>query len=180
MEENITRKKIWDQAGTAGLILGLILSILMLLNGLILNSDFNAAVSSITSMLLSIVRIGGYIVVMAYFMGLFAAANPKMVRSDAFRFGRAAAILSALIYAATSFADAAYLNSEIYTTQYEAIIKTIEPIMGYDYKEGSEWILNHVPHMTFFSCLANTAILGSVLAYILSRKLQIRPSGTDL
>lgn len=180
MEENMTSRKIWDQAGTAGLILGLILSILMLLNGLILNSDLNAAVASVISMLISIVRIGGYTVTMAYFMGLFSAANPNTARSDAFRYGRAAAILSAIIYAAASFADAAYLNSEIYITQYDAIIKTIEPIMGFDYKETSQWIMNHIPHMTFFSCLANTAILGSVLAYILSRKLQIRPSGTDL
>ena len=180
MEENITRRKIWDQAGVAGLILGMILAIAMLLNGLILNSQMSAGASSITSLLVSLFRIGGYIVAMAYFMGLFSGLNPQATQSEIFRFGRAAAILAALINAAAGFADAAYLNQELYVNQYEAILEMFNPMMGSDFNTTSGWMLRHVPHLTFFSCLPNAAILGSVLAFILSRKIQVSRNGNDL
>ena len=101
MEKRISRKDLWDGAGKAGLVLGLVSSAYVLISMLLTKlsgSTGMALVSTLLSFRLWALKFGGCIYLMKLFMTRFAAAHPGCDNSDTFRFGMVTAFLSALIF----------------------------------------------------------------------------------
>ena len=76
MEQNAIRRNLWNSAGKAGLLLGLLSSVYLFIN----QWTTSAGISGFPGVLLNIVlwcaKFGGCIMLMMYFMKKFVAENP--------------------------------------------------------------------------------------------------------
>ena len=160
MEQNAIRRNLWNSAGKAGLLLGLLSSVYLFIN----QWTTSAGISGFPGVLLNIVlwcaKFGGCIMLMMYFMKKFVAENPEADNSKTFRFGMAAALLSALIYSAVSFANVAFISADFFAEQMDKM-------------------LAKMPQITFFSNLIYCFIYGTVLSAILSRNIPSRDPFAD-
>lgn len=180
MEENLRRKTIWDAAGRSGLVLGLLLCATLFAGSFISCSSLSDVAKSGIGMILSFVRIGGFIFILALLMRLFNTSHPELERRDCFRFGRAAAISSGLIYGAAGLLDSAYIHHDLYVELYTLTLDMSTSVAGPDKAGTTELIMNNIPEFTFFSYFLNTAFWGTVLAYILYRRVPRQPKNNEL
>lgn len=172
MRKNLTTREIWEQAGIAGLALGAFLAAAMFADHLLMISGFS---NNAASYVVLITRIAGYIMLMGFYTRRFVHNNTGLIRSEIFKFGRAAAILAALVFASISFLDASYLFSDIYRQQYEISFQIMEPTMDENQRNSKAWIFSHIPQLTFFSQFIVATILGCALAFIQSRRYPQTP-----
>ena len=180
MEKRISRKDLWDGAGKAGLVLGLVSSAYVLLTMLLTKlsgSTGMALVSTLLAFLLWALKFGGCIYLMKYFMTKFAGAHPEADNSDTFRFGMATAFLSALIFSAFDLAYMTWVAPDAMTQAMESVTEMYGNMLPAESLDMLEEI--NLGRVTFFTNLIYCFLFGTVLSAILSRSIPSRNPFAD-
>ncbi len=174
MEQNQLRKELWNGAAKAGLALGGVSSVYLFASQFITSAGMSGFLSGLLSLLLWGAKFGGCIWLMKFFMKKFAAENEDVQNSTTFRFGMLAAFLSALVYAAMSFANVAFISADMFTEQMNALMQQMAPMMDSNTMAQMDKTMQNLPQLTFFSNLIYCSIYGTLLSAILSRNIPDR------
>jgi len=175
MENRVSRKDLWDGAGKAGLVLGLVSIAYVVLTQLL--SKLNGSVGMnflviLVSFLLWIAKFGGCIYLMKFFMKRFADAHPGVDNSDTFRFGMVTALLSALIFSAFDMAYLTWISPDALSESMDAVKEAYGSMLTSESLEMMDNI--NLGHVTFFANLIYCFLFGTVLSAILSRNIPSR------
>ena len=163
-------KNLWNSAAKAGLALGLVSSVYLFVNQWVALMDA-PVISGLLSFVLWAVKFGGCIWLMMFFMKKFVAENQDAVNSDTFRFGVVTALLSAVVYAAFSFANAAYFSADMIAENMDTVMQAYSQFMDSNTMGQMEKMMAKMPQITFFSNLIYCFIFGTILSLILSRNI---------
>ena len=180
MENRISRKDLWDGAGKAGLVLGLISSayvILTYLLGKLTGTTGLALLSTLLAFLLWAAKFGGCIYLMKLFMTKFAAAHPGCDNSDTFRFGVVTALLSALLFAAFDLAYVTWIAPDTFSQGVETMTESYGSILPSESIEAMQEV--NFGRVSFFTNLIYCFLFGTVLSSILSRNIPSRNPFAD-
>ena len=171
MEQKALRKSLWEEAGKAGLVLGAISSVYLFLTQAIAGAEMSALINMLITTVLWAIKFGGCIWFMMYFMKKFANQNPSIDNRTVYRFGLAASLLSALVYAAASFANTAFVSADMIAENMKVLMEQMAPMMDSNSQAQMEQMMAKLPQITFFSNLFYCIIYGSALSFILSRNI---------
>lgn len=169
MEQNVIQKNMWNTAGKAGLVLGLISTAYMFITKWTGQAEMSAFLVMILNGLLWCLKFGGCIWVMMFFMKKYCAENPDADNKRTRRLGSMMALLSALVYSAFCLADVTFISPDFYTDQIDQAMQTAAPMLDSNSLAEVEGMMNKLPQITFFSNLIYCFVYGSLLAAILSR-----------
>ena len=171
MKEKTTAKDMWESAGYAGLALGLISAAYMIINSYLGASGLSAGTIALIQMPLWIAKFVGCILLMKFFMKKFHAAHPNSANRDVRRMGVATALLSAFLFAAIQYIFMAYIQADLYASQYELILQQYSSGMDLNTMNMMEKFVDMLPQISFFSSLLYCFAYGSIIAAILSRNI---------
>ena len=108
-----------------------------------------------------------------------AGENPETDNSHTFKLGMAIALLSAIVYAAVSFANVAFISADMFTEQMNALMQQMAPMMDSNTMSQMDKTMQNLPQLTFFSNLIYCSIYGTLLSAILSRNIPDRNPFSD-
>ena len=171
MKEKTTAKDMWESAGYAGLALGLVSAAYMIINSYLGASGLSAGTTALIQMPLWIAKFVGCILLMKFFMKKFHAAHPNSANRDVRRMGVATALLSAFLFAAIQYIFMAYIQADLYASQYELILQQYSSGMDLNTMNMMEKFVDMLPQISFFSSLLYCFAYGSIIAAILSRNI---------
>ena len=163
-------KNLWNSAAKAGLVLGLVSSVYLFVNQLVTGMEI-PVLSGLLNVVLWAAKFGGCIWLMMFFMKKFAAENQDAVNSDTFRFGVVTALLSAVVYAAFSFANTAYFSADMIASNLDTVMQAYSQFMDSNTMAQMDKMMSKMPQITFFSNLIYCFIFGTILSLILSRNI---------
>ena len=163
-------KNLWNSAAKSGLALGLVSSVYLFVNQWVALMD-TPVISGLLSFVLWAVKFGGCIWLMMFFMKRFVAENQDAVNSDTFRFGVVTALLSAIVYAAFSFANTAYFSADMIAENMDTVMQAYSQFMDSNTMAKMDQMMAKMPQITFFSNLIYCFIFGTILSLILSRNI---------
>lgn len=175
MEKRISRKDLWDSAGKAGLVLGLVSSLYVVITYLLTKlsgSTGTALLVTVLNFLLWAAKFGGCIYLMKLFMTKYAASHPGLDNSDTFRFGMVTAFLSALIFSAFDLAYVTWIAPDTYAQAIEAAAEAYGNFLPAESLEAMQDI--NMGQVSFFTNLIYCFLFGTVLSAILSRNIPSR------
>ena len=179
MEQNVIQKNMWNLAGKAGLALGVVSTAYLFINQWIGQAELPAAVTMIANGVLWCAKFAGCIWLMMFFMKAYASENKDADNSATFRFGMAAAILSALVYAAFAFANVAFISADLFAEQMDVVMQQMAPMMDSNTMAQMDKTMESLPQITFFSNLIYCFIYGMILSFILSRNIPSKDPFAD-
>ena len=162
---------MWEEAGKAGLALGMVSTAYLFISQFVTTAELPAFVSMIANVALWTGKFAGCIWLMIFFMKRFAAMDAKFDNSATFRFGFAAAFLSAIVYAAASFANSAFISADMLNEQINLLMQQMAPAMDSNTMQQMDDMMGKLPQLTFFSNLFYCTVYGGVLSFILSRNI---------
>ena len=171
MKEKTTAKDMWESAGYAGLALGLVSAAYMIINSYLGASGLSAGTIALIQMPLWIAKFVGCILLMKFFMKKFHAAHPNSANRDVRRMGVATALLSAFLFTAIQYIFMAYIQADLYASQYELILQQYSSGMDLNTMNMMEKFVDMLPQISFFSSLLYCFAYGSIIAAILSRNI---------
>ena len=171
MKEKTTAKDMWESAGYAGLALGLVSAAYMIINSYLGASGLSAGTIALIQMPLWIAKFVGCILLMKFFMKKFHAAHPNSANRNVRRMGVATALLSAFLFAAIQYIFMAYIQADLYASQYELILQQYSSGMDLNTMNMMEKFVDMLPQISFFSSLLYCFAYGSIIAAILSRNI---------
>ena len=172
MERPYSRKDLWDAAGKAGLVLGLVSTAYVFISYLLTKLAGGAGMAFISSILafaLWAAKFAGCILLMKFFMKRFAAAHPGIDNSGSFRFGMATALLSALIFAAFDMAYITWIAPDSMSQAVEMVQESYGAMLPAESLEALDEI--NFGSVSFFTNLIYCFLFGTVLSAILSRNI---------
>lgn len=184
MAERFTRKDFWDGAGKAGLVLGAIPIVYMLIEQLLLQPAGEKMASlplSIITFVLWGAKFAGCILLMRWFMQRFVGRFNGVTQRAASRYGSAIALTSALIYAAFVLAWSKYIDPDMFSRAFEAAAEQYSAFMDSNTLAAMEQLSDRMPVIAFFSNFIWCFLYGSILSSILSRHVGAddTPFGSD-
>ena len=165
------KNTIWERAGKAGLVLGGISILYMLITALTkkLAVDGPSFILGLFNFLLWGAKLVGCVYLMRFFILRFAGEQPEADRSRALNFGVLTAFLSALLYSGVSFAYTSFIAPDMYT---EAIsLLQDNPMMDSNMLAALDEIAPKMPVYTFFGNLIYCFLFGTILAAIFSNRI---------
>lgn len=171
MEQKALRKTLWEEAGKAGLALGAVSSAYLFMTQFIGNIEMPAVVTMLVNTVLWAAKFGGCIWLMMFFMKKFCKQHPSVGNGTTYRLGLAISVLSALVYAAASFANTAFISADIINENMNLVMEQMAPMMDSNSMNQMDEIMSKLPQITFFSTLFYCIIYGSILSFILSRNI---------
>ena len=174
MAESYSRKDFWDGAGKAGLVLGLVSIVYMLIEQLLLQDaaeKLGTAPATLVTFLLWTAKFVGCILLMRWFMRRFANTHDGVTRRDASRYGSAIALTSALIYSAFVLAWSKFIDTEMFTRAFEQAAEQYSAYMDSNTMEMMEEMQGQMPVIAFFSNFIWCFLYGSILSSILSSRI---------
>ena len=162
-EKNI----IWEHAGKAGLVLGgvsIVYMVLTMLTGK-LAEDAGAGLTTVLGLvnfLLWGIKFAACIFLMRFFMLRYVQADPAADNARVFRFGMATALLSALLYSAAFLAYVTFIAPGLFE---EVLFRMADynPMIDDSVIDS---VLPALPAFTFFFNLAYCFVFGTVVAAI--------------
>ena len=165
------KKSIWESAGKAGLVLGGVSVAYMLITMLTgkLAGNGPAFLLGLLNVVLWIAKFAGCIYLMRYFILKFAADDPTVDNSRAFRFGTLTALLSALIYSAFYLAYTSFIAPATFTEALEVLEDN--PMFDSNMMSQMEELMPKMPTYAFFANLIYCWLFGTILAAIFSRNI---------
>ncbi len=170
---------MWNEAGKAGLALGAVSSAYLFATQFMSGAGLPAFVNVLVMGVLWVAKFGGCIWIMMFFMKKFASENQSVDNRDTRRFGTAAALLSALVYAAVTFANVAFISADMFSEQTATLIQQMAPMMDSNTRSFMEYYLEALPQITFITNLIYCFIYGALLSAILSRNIPSRDPFAD-
>ena len=174
MEQNQIRRNILDLSAKAGLALGLLSAACVFIVQIIGQSELHAFILQILSTAFWILKISGSIWLMMFFMKTLAANDSNVSNKDTFRLGALSALLSALVFAAFSFANVAYIAPDLFNEQIDAAMQQMAPMLDSNSLSQIDNVMQNLPQLTFFGNLIYCFIYGVILSFILSRSIPSR------
>ncbi len=174
MAESYSRKDFWDGAGKAGLVLGLVPIVYMLIEQLLLQDaaeKLGTAPAAHVTFLLWAAKFVGCILLMRWYMRRFADTHDGVTRRDASRYGSAIALTSALIYSAFVLAWSKFIDPEMFTRAFEQAAEQYSAYMNSNTMEMMEEMQSKTPVIAFFSNFIWCFLYGSILSSILSSRI---------
>ena len=171
MKQNVIQKNMWNTAGKAGLILGLVSAAFLFITQIIGQTEIRGFLNSILSFVLWTAKFVGCIWVMKFFMKKFVSENGSVTNSDTFRLGMMMALLSALVYSAFTFANVAFISPDLFDEQMNMIMQQMGSMMDSNTQSIMETYMENLPEITFFTNLIYCFIYGMILSFILSRNI---------
>ncbi len=180
MENRIPRKDLWDSAGKAGLVLGLVSCAYVIITFFLAKlsgSTGTAFLVVLLNFLLWAAKFGGCIYLMKLFMTKYAAAHPGLDNSDTFRFGMVTALLSALVFSAFDMAFVTWVAPDTFSQAIEAAQESYGSLLPADSLEAMEEM--NFGLISFFTNLIYCFLFGTVLSAILSRNIPSRNPFAD-
>ena len=172
MERPFSRKDLWDAAGKAGLVLGLVSAAYVLVSALLTKISGGAGMAFIFTILAFLAwaaKFAGCILLMKFFMKKFADAHPGIDNSGTFRFGMVTALLSALIFAAFDMAYVTWIAPDTMSQAIETVQESYGSMLPEESLEALEEI--NFGTVSFFTNLIYCFLFGTVLSAILSRNI---------
>lgn len=172
MNENLTGRILWNEAGKVGAVLGAICVTQMLLSipiSLLSGNTLLVFLGSVLSFLLWIAKLVGCIWVMRYFMLKLAINYPEADNTDCRKLGTASALLSALIVAAASMANLIFISGD--ATQVAIAEYMGKMPLDSNSMAAVDSMVQNLPTITFFSTLIYCFLYGWILSAILSSKI---------
>lgn len=179
MEQNVFQKNMWNTAGKAGLALGGVSTAYLFLTQWTAQAELPAFITMVVNILLWAAKFGGCIWLMMYFMKAFAAENPETGNSGTFKLGIAMAFLSALVYAAFSFANVAFFYPDLFAEQMNTVMQQMAPMLDSNTAAQMDKTMQNLPQITFFSNLIYCFIYGTILSFALSRMIPSKDPFAD-
>ena len=175
-----TKNNLWEQAGKAGLVLGgisIVYMVLTALTGKAAEAGNATFLLGLVNVLLWIAKLGACIYLMRFFILRFAMRDPSVDSSRAFRFGMATALLSALLYSAFYLAYVSFIAPDTF----EQALSVLEdnPMMDSNSMSAIEDMIPKMPTISFFVTLIWCWLFGTVLAAIFSRNVASKNPFTD-
>ena len=170
---------MWEDAGKAGLALGLVSTTYLFVNQFISSTQAATWIIMLLSTVLWAAKFGGCIWLMICFMKRFSRQNPQAQSSTTFLFGMMAAALSALVYAAATFANTAFISADAIAEQTGLMLQQMAPMMDSNSMAQMDKIMEKLPQITFFSNLIYCFCFGTILSGILSRNIPSRNPFAD-
>lgn len=167
------RKNLWNSAAKAGMILGLVSSAYLFINQWITGMNI-PVLAGLLSFVMWAAKFGGCIWLMMFFMKKFASENNEADNSTTMKFGVATALLSAVVYAAFSFANMAYFSTDLIAENMDAVMQAYSQFMDSNTMSQMEKTMTKLPQITFFGNLIYCFIFGTILSAILSRNIPSR------
>ena len=165
-------KNMWNTAGTAGLALGGVSSIYLILTQLLSGSMEEVSLwQQILSFVLWTIKFYGCIWIMRFFMKKFASENKDADNKDVFRMGMATAVLSAILYSAVNLANMLYISADYYQTLYQTLMEQMSGVLDSNAMTMMEQMIENMPQLTFFYTITYCFLFGTVLSAILSRNI---------
>lgn len=177
--ERMNKRIIWDSAAKAGLAFGAISSVYMFATQFLSTGEMPAFAMMAMSSILWIAKFVGCIWLMMFFMKKIVKNHPEADNSTTFRFGALTGVLSALIYAAVSFANYEFISPDFISSQLDATMQQLAPMMDSNTMAQTEKMLNNMSSITFFSNLIYCSIYGILLSAILSRMIPSKDPFAD-
>lgn len=156
----------WNNAGKAGLVLGCISVIYVLLIYLLEKLTGAVVLVKIVNIAAWTAKLIGCIVLLRYFMTRFHDAYPDSSQKLVFRFGMATAFLSALIFAAFLLAYYMYIDPD--SIQEAFALLTDNPMFDSNTQYLLEQMAPKMPTYAFFSNLIYCFIYGTIISAILA------------
>ena len=175
----IVKKSLWNRAGTAGLLMGLISTASMFAGQYLSTLNMPGFLTGLSGLIIWALETGGCIYLMWLFMKKFSTESPSADNGATFRMGMATAFLSALVYSAASFANLAFISVDFYAEHYQTLMQQIAPMMDSNSKEILVKMLDKMPQITFFSNLIYCYMFGTVVAAVLSRNIPSKDPFAD-
>ena len=162
---------MWEQAGKAGLVLGGISILYMMLTAVTgkVAENGSTVLMGLINILLWLAKLGGCIYLMRFFMLRFSQADPEADNARVFRFGMLTALLSALLYSAFYLAYVSFIAPDTFETAMEAI--TDNPMLDSNSLAAIEEMMPKMPTISFFVNLVWCWLFGTILAAIFSRNI---------
>lgn len=180
MEKSITNNSLWDKAGKAGLVLGLVSVAYLAITQFMPSSAESfggGALLSLANLVLWGAKFYACIYLMKLFMKKYADETPDVMNSDTFKFGVVTAVLSALIYSAFYLAYATLINPDMFTEAIEVAKESYGSIMTSEALDALENM--NFTTLSFFSNFIYCTLFGTVLSAILSRNIPSRDPFAD-
>lgn len=164
-------KNIWNIAGIAGLALGGISTAYMFMTQWATSAGMSGFLLIALNSVLWLAKFGGCIWIMRFFMLKYASQGSDIKNTHTFRFGVLTALLSALVFAAASFANIAFISADLFDAQIETMLQQMAPMMDSNSMGMVDKITANMPQISFFSNLIYCFAYGTVLSLILSRNI---------
>ena len=167
--DSATKKIFWNYAGTAGLMLGMISSTNMFIGQYLSTLVESRILITVVGGLLWCAETGGCLGLMYFYMKRFASEFPSEDRKRIHRLGVAIAFFSALIYAAMTFANIAYISADYFADAFQQLIQNAASALDSNSRALMVKIMDNLPQIAFFSNLIYCFIFGTIVSSILSR-----------
>ena len=171
MEQNVIQRNMWNTAGKAGLALGGISTAYLFLNQWLTMAQMPSFLVLILNSVLWLLKFGGCLMLLLFYMKQFASENPQAERTHIFKAGMAMAFLSALVYAAFTFANIAFIYPDYFSGQMETMMEQLAPMLDSNSSAQIEKTFQNLPQITFFSNLIYCFMYGTILSSGISRYL---------
>ena len=170
-------KGLWDYAGRAGLVLGAVPIIFMLIEQLLLQDGSGQTVglwATFASIALWAAKLVICILLMRLYMRHYAAQKEGATHRDARRCGTAIALTSALIYSAFVLAWSKFVDPEMFSRAFETATEQYSAFMDSNTLSMMEQMKDKMPVIAFFSNFIWCFLYGTILSAILGSSI-----GTD-
>lgn len=172
MENTDSKSGFWNLAGKAGLVLGAVSSVYMLI-GQLLSSGASTTGAAFLLSLLSLVlwaaKFVGCILLMKLFMKKYAATDRSISNSDTFKFGMSVALLSSIVYSAFYFAYVSFIAPDTFAIALSMVSESYSSMMTSEAMEALE--NTNMERVSFFTNLIYCFIFGTILSAILSSNI---------
>ena len=168
-------KSLWDYAGRAGLVLGAVSIVYMLVEQLLLQDGADPAPlwATLVSLALWAAKFAGCILLMRLFMRSYAAQKEGATHQDARRCGTAIALTSALIYSAFVLAWSKFIDPEMFTRAFDTVAEQYASMMDSNTLSMMDQIKDRMPTIAFFTNFFWCFLYGTVLAAILGGSIGV-------
>lgn len=170
-----TSKDIWNEAATAGLVLGGVVLLFVGLSYLLeLLSPKGIAlgfVVNVLSLVLWAAKLVGCIAVMAYFMKRLLLRYPEAGRPEVAVLGKRTALLSAIVTGGIYLAQAIITPEEKFREALDLVLSQSGQSLDSNTAAAMEDMMSNLPSVMFFSMTIYCLLYGLVLSAILSRRV---------
>jgi len=168
------RINLWNEAGKAGLVLGTVSILYMLItlfSGKLAGGGFTAILIGMLNFALWAGKLVLCIWLMRFFLLKFSKRNPSADNKQVFRFGMLVALLSALLYSAFYLVYILYIAPNAIAESFDLVMRQYAASMDAASIDALENLKADMPAITFFAQLIWSWLFGTILSAIFSRKI---------
>lgn len=167
MREKVTQQIIWNEAGKAGLVLGLVCCAYSLItNGMTYAIAGNGILTTTLSFVLWIVKFLLCLGLMRHCITRFHGAYEGTNSRECVRFGRRVGLLSALVFAAYILAEYKYIFPAAYSEQWDTIMAAYSSMLDSNTASAMDSVKEAMPMIAAGTKFIYCYLWGSILALI--------------